>query len=135
MEQAIWISIGVISLIIGLGILINLVAENREDIKLQKSQASVEILKNQCNFVCDSAPDTSLSVDVELPSGVVLSSNFSQGNKICALFKDQYKCSFCNCPIVPYVLNLGSAKKIFITHKYECYFERLENAVKMECQG
>lgn len=137
MEQALWISIGVIAIIIGLGIVVNLVAESREDLKLQKSKASVDILKNQCDFVCDAQPGTVLSIDAELPSGIVLSAGLSQGNKICASFKEELQCSFCNCPLMPYSLDLSSslAKKTFSTHSYKCYFERLENAIKMECQG
>ena len=135
MEQAIWISIGVISLIISLGILVNLVNQSKEDLKIQKSQISIEILKGQCNLVCDSPLGTSLAVDVDLPSEILIFAGTSQDKKICGLYKDKYECSFCDCPILPYTLNLSSAKKIFASHKYKCFFGRVENAVTMECQG
>jgi len=139
MEQAVWLAFGVIAVVLGFAIIANLITENKEDMRYNKFKESIEALKNQCNFVCDSPLDTYLSTDVELPSGLNL---YTSQNRICGHlniskeYNDETKCVICNC-IVNGTLNLQTdvALKSFTIHKYSCYFDRTENEVKMECKG
>jgi len=137
MEESVWVFFGIISFILTIGIITSLVAHNKEDIKIQRFESSVDLLKTQCNYVCSSAEGTLLSVDAELPSGIILKSGYDDRSKFCIEFKDESRCAFCRCEIQPYTLNLSSteAKKTFVIHNYKCYFERLQDNVRMECQG
>ena len=139
MEQAVWLAFGVISLVIGFAIIANLITVNKEETRYQTFLESVEKLKKQCDFVCDSPLDTYLSADVSLPSGLKL---YTNGNRICGHlnisdeYNDETKCAICKCPVVG-ELNLQTdiAKQSFSEHKYSCYFERLEDEIQMECKG
>jgi hypothetical protein len=137
MEEAVWISFAIISIILAFGIIGKIVAENREDSKFAAFEASIGLIKSQCNYVCASPEDTYLPVDVELPSGIIVSANYADKKKICAEFRNESKCGICNCEVEPYILNLTSkeAEKTFVKHSYKCYFERLTQNVRISCKG
>jgi len=137
MEEAVWIFFGVIALLFTIGIITQLVIENKNEAKIQRFETSIELLESQCNYVCSSPLDTLLSIIVELPSGIIIRSDYEDKGKLCAEYNDELKCSYCNCDLTPYVLNLSSAlvRSSFVTHNYKCFFERLQDNVRLECQG
>ena len=137
MEQTVWLIIGVISIILSFGIIAKLVAISQGDMKVQAFRQGIDTIKSQCEFVCNSPKDTLLSINAELPSGMVLTAGKSDSKKICGILGEEIKCVLCSCGIEQYTLDLNTslAKKAFNTHQYSCYFERAENGVKMECKG
>ncbi len=139
MEQAVWLAFGVIAVILGFSIIANLMTQNKEDMRYNKFVESIDALKNQCDFVCDSPLDTYLSTDVEMPSGMRL---YTQKDRICAnlnissTYNDETKCELCKCPVNGSLnLQTEAARKSFTLHKYSCYFERRQNDIQMECKG
>lgn len=134
MEQAVWIYFGVVTVILGFGIVGKLIIEHKDQQKDDLFDRSLEALQGQCNFVCDSPAYTKLSTEVELPSGLVLN---SLGNKICGDYFGERRCVNCNCELRDYTLNLNTtiALSTFETHNYRCYFERGEDDLRMDCQG
>lgn len=138
MEEAVYVFFGVIALILTFSIIVSLVSENKEEYKIQRFSTTVDVLKSQCDYVCSLPEGTLLGIDVEIPSGILLSSGQVEAHTICATYKEESRCSQCDCAVGTYILNLTSqtAKKAFETHNYRCYFERVEhNNVKMECKG
>lgn len=139
MEETVWLAFGVIAIVIGLAIVANLVGTNKDETRYIKFQESIEQLKYQCDFVCDSPLETYLSAEVTLPSGMRI---YTNQNRICghlnisAEYEDETKCMICKCPVNG-SLNLQTelARRSFDLHKYSCYFERGENEIQMECQG
>jgi len=139
MEQAVWLAFGVIAVVLGFAIVANLMTTNREESRYIHFQESIEKLKNQCDFVCDSPLDAYQSTEVLLPSGLKL---YSNGKRICGHlnmsreYEDETKCLVCNCDVNG-TLNLQTdlARESFLEHKYSCYFLRMENGVQMECKG
>ncbi|MEM4268418.1 MAG: hypothetical protein QXK37_06345 [Candidatus Woesearchaeota archaeon] len=141
MEEAVWIVFGVIAVIIGLVIVANIIVTNKDEIKLQDVTESFEKIKQKCDFVCNSPLETYLSVEVELPSGLLI---YASGQRICgnvnisAEHSNDTICVLCMCPVVmrtPLNLQTELARKSFSVHKYYCYFERMDNEVAMECKG
>ena len=142
MDQAVWAVFGIIAVLVGIVILLSVLGENKEESKYVLFKQSLDLLKNQCDFVCNSPADTYLSVSVELPSGLRL---YSNQNRICAhlniseKYSDETKCVLCACPISirddELNLQTQSALKAFSSHKYSCYFKRKENETEIECKG
>ncbi|MBW2990115.1 hypothetical protein KY348_00245 [Candidatus Woesearchaeota archaeon] len=81
MDQAVWAVFGIIAVLIGIGILLNVLGENKDESKYILFKQSLDSLKNQCDFVCNSPAETYLSIMVELPSGMRL---YTDQNRICA---------------------------------------------------
>lgn len=132
MEQAVWATFGVIAVVIGFAIVVQLINTHTIDKKLLSLEGSLQKLGNQCTFVCDSAPDTKLPVRVDLPSGMLLKTS---GKRICAIYNEKTSCEVCLCNVsMEKPLNLSGVTQ-FSMHSYECTFLRLENENFMECQG
>lgn len=139
MEQAVWIAFGVIAVVLGFAIIANLISNNKDETRYIEFQESIDKLKHQCDFVCDSPLDTYLSVNVDLPSGMRL---YTNENRICGHlnitddYDDETKCVLCKCQVSG-SLNLQTqlAKDSFDTHEYACFFERGENVIQMACKG
>ena len=136
MEQAVWLTVGIIALIIAISITMQLIARSSEQDKVQILEQSMQRLSGQCNTVCDSPKDTLLSIEADLPSGILLKTN---ENRMCAYLEDAPYCSQCNCNLSDeLVLNLTDnfARKFFSTHTYSCSFLRgSEKNVFLECKG
>lgn len=133
MEQTVWVAFGVLAVIVGFTIVINLINQNVEDKKIMAVDASLIKLKDQCNFVCDSALDTKLPTNVDLPSNMVL---YTNSKRICAKYAGEVKCELCICDLNNFTLDLNtSAAREFSMHTYACTFLRLENGTQMECKG
>ena len=132
MEETVWIIIGVLSVILTFGIIANLIVTNQQETKFTKVESALEKMKAQCDFVCNSPEGTLLSANVDLPSGLVLTSNETV---MCGSIKDKLKCVSCTCSITGEKLNLTLAERFFYTHAYSCYFKRLKNGIQLECQG
>jgi hypothetical protein len=137
MEDTVWIFFGVLVFLFTIGIVTNLVLDSRVTVQQDRLDVSVKILQSQCNYVCNSPLDTLLSIDVELPSGVILRGGVDDADKICLEWKEDLSCGLCNCNIERYELSLNTtlAKKSFDGHPYGCSFLRGENAISMACQG
>jgi hypothetical protein len=136
MEQAVWLTFGVIAIIVALTITVQLISSSSEQQKADVLQQSMQRLKGQCNLVCDSPEETLLSIDVELPSGILFN---TAENKLCAYLDEQPYCSQCNCNLSEgTVLNLTSsfARKAFSIHAYSCSFLKGSGEyVSLECKG
>ncbi|MBW2990406.1 hypothetical protein KY348_01740 [Candidatus Woesearchaeota archaeon] len=134
MEESVWIYISIIAVIIALVIIISLFTQNKEHMKEQAfSNAFLEI-EPHCNYVCGSPPGSIIPLEVNIPSGIVI---YTKDQKICGQYKDKTACAVCACKVASYTLDLNTtqAKETFDVHAFNCYFERGENEVKMECQG
>ena len=135
MEQTVWMYFGVITIVLGFGIVGKLIIDHKEELKFQVVERSMGVLRNECSFVCDSATGTFQSVEVELPAGIELS---TQGDKLCGLFKETTNCVLCGCTLREYELNLNTelALEGFDTHTYTCNFKRMAgDKVEIDCQG
>jgi hypothetical protein len=134
MEQTVWIYFGVITVILAFGIVGKLILDYKNEAKDDLFDRSVEELKGQCEFVCSSAPGTRIAQQVDLPSGMVL---FTEGKRICGVYKKDTRCVMCSCELSSYTLNLNTslALKTFQNHEYNCFFSREDLNVVMECQG
>lgn len=141
MEQAVWLAFGVIAVVLGFAIIANLMNTNKDEARYNTFKESIERLKYQCDFVCDSPLDTYLAAEVELPSGLRI---YTSQNRICGHlnisdeYSDETKCVICKCPVTmnsTFDLETEVARKSFDMHKYYCYFLRNENDIEMECKG
>lgn len=131
MEQTVWLYFGIITVVLGLGIVGKLVIDHRQDIRFHVVERSMGLINNQCNFVCQSPQGSLHSVDVEFPSGIIIE---TIDDKVCALYKNTTNCVPCGCTLRTYRLDLEEAR--FDTHVYKCKFERMVlDGISMECQG
>ncbi len=143
MEQAVWVYFGVVTVILAFGIVGKLIIDYQHQQKERLLEPALQRLQGQCNFVCDSAIDTRLSADVELPSGVVITTvNSGVGGKICGDYGVTRRCLVCNCLLEDSLggdfslnLNTTTAFQTFSTHVYSCWFTRLGDGARIECQG
>jgi hypothetical protein len=134
MEQTVWLYFGVITVILGFGIVAKLIIDHKNQSKNDLFDQAIDLIKNQCNFVCSSSPGTKISQEVTLPSGLVLT---SEEKRICGRYNTEDRCAVCNCELSNYTLNLNTslALKTFQSHTYFCFFTRGDINVDMECQG
>ena len=133
-EQAIWIAFGVIAVVIGFSVVVNLINKNLDDKKQISFEDALVKLSSQCTFVCNSPVETRLSARVDIPSGSYL---YTNERRICGIYKADTKCELCLCNVSmskPLSLNTTIAKE-FSLHSYECIFERIENGSQMDCKG
>lgn len=134
MEETVWLYFSVLAIIIALGVVGTLFYRNSDKTQLQHMMRSIEELKSQCDYVCDSGVGTNLPIKVTLPAGLYL---YTRQQKICGTFKDSNMCRVCDCTLQDYIMALNTtfAQRVTKTHEYNCYFKRLENGVQMDCQG
>ena len=134
MEQTIWLYFGIVTVIIAFGIVARLVADSNQSQKDALFDRALESLEGRCRFVCDSPTMTKQSVQVNMPSGLVLQ---TQEENICGDYKEERRCVSCECEMRPYKLDLNTtiALETFETHEYRCYFTRGEDDITMECKG
>jgi hypothetical protein len=134
MEQPVWLFFGIVAVLIGLGIIIHVVYLNEEDSIMRGLRQSLDKLEGQCNFVCAAGEETYLSIRAELPTKARI---FTHKQNICGEVGDDLSyCVQCNCEMEPYELSLNTtlAEK-FKVHHYNCFFEKMDPNVRMECLG
>lgn len=133
MEEPIWIFFGIIMVILGLGIVGNVVLQNKQETYREDFYDMFAKLEVQCNFVCGNTEGNVLGIDVSIPSGTHL---YTVNDKICGQLKEETTCIRCACELEEYDMNLNSSiAQKFGTHMYHCYFERMEETVEINCQG
>jgi len=134
MEETVWLYFSVLAVIIALTIVGVLVLRNEEAMDQQHFVRSIEELKSQCNFVCDSGVGTNLPVEVIFPSG---SQFYTKKDKICGTYVGKSQCRLCSCQLEEYFLDLNTtfAREVLKSHKYTCYMERKNDVVSINCQG
>lgn len=139
MEQAVWTAFGIIAAILMVGIIINLVYTQTATFSFDDYEYVLNVMSNQCDFVCGSPIDTQLSQKIEMFSGGWLGVD---DNKICLHHEEQAACHVCECVVHGsagnVVLNLTTdlAVKSFKEHLFDCAFRKSsENLVVVSCKG
>lgn len=150
MEQAVWLYVGIIAALIGLGFVASIVMSGRETANQQSVENTIRKLEQNCNLVCAADTETMFSVDVTLVAGMKLYSPM-EGEKVskalCADYAAKSYCRECDCSILDktdpkkrFELDLSEARQLFETHGYTCFMERVEtetvkDGVAVECKG
>ena len=151
MEQAIWLYFGVIAVLVGIAIVVQIVVFNVEKEKEITMESSLNQLANFCEFICLSDLNQMLSQEVKFSSG---SRVFSQQKALCYEYKENTHCRDCKCEIFDasdfeagtyYVLDLNSPDvlELYNTHTFDCTFTRVQpeidgnkvDGVTLECRG
>ena len=123
MDEAIWAVIGMISVILGVGIIANIfVSLSNAD-----NSAALDILEAQCNQVCSLAKNSSSSVSVDLLKDTVLT---VEDELICA-----EECRRCGCVFEDAtILNLTDA--FFTQQQFSCRFTKgTQDSISLRCEG
>jgi len=136
-EQTVWLYVGIIAAIIGLGFVATIVLGGRETSHWQTVENGVKKMQQNCNQVCSSDVETMFSADVTLVSGMRL---YATGRGICANYKDEQTCKECDCEVFDkegqsFALDLTGATELFESNQYKCFMERTETGVAVECKG
>ena len=134
MDEPVWIAISVIAVVIGLGIIMGIFSENKENVKLQHFKNAFNTFETHCNYVCGTSPETISPVEVELPSGVYI---YTAGQKICGRYEGNVMCAPCDCELESFTMDLNTtaAKKAFDVQTFSCSFKRGENEISIGCQS
>jgi hypothetical protein len=134
MEEAVWVFFSVVAIMIVIGSVIGMMQYNQADINENFNIRSLEEIRMQCDYVCNSGQGTKLPVTVTLASGSVF---YTKNEKICMAFNDKVRCQSCKCSIVDYTLDFNTtfARKALDKHEFTCYLNRNENDIEIECQG
>ena len=134
MDEPIWIYFSIIAIIVAFVIIISLFNQNQGHLQEQSLSNAFLTLKQHCDFVCDQTPGSIRSVEVDLPSGLLM---YTTDDKICGKYESEVRCALCKCNVAPYTLDLNTTetKEIFDIHTFKCYLQREENEIKMDCQG
>gem|GEM_PF-3552753 len=139
MDEPIWIFIGVVSAIIGLGIVAQTILRGNESGMEDQAKSAVALLAAQCEQVCKLPENTAIDVKIDVPKGMKL--EVREGS-ICAIIKERNFCERCGCDHLqePIVLDTTSASAFFSAHMYSCRYDRLdtgmsEKLVKVTCTG
>ena len=139
MEQTVWIYIGIITALIGLGLIISLVNTGMENTKTQVIANSLESLQVHCDRICDSEIGTKLSTRVTLVAGIKL---FAAAKGVCISYREKTDCRDCGCIVKAtdentMILDLDTpeAFQLFDSHAYQCSFEKTSENLIAECKG
>jgi len=134
MDETVWLFFSVLAVILTLSIVGVLIMRNNEATDMEHFLRSIDELKIQCDYVCDSGTGTNLPVEVVFPAGSLF---YTKSEKICGTFMDKNHCRLCKCNLDAYELNLNTtfAKEVLKSHKYTCYLERKTEGVLVDCQG
>lgn len=124
MDEAIWAVIGILSVIIGVGILANIFTQTISD-----SSSALDSLQAQCEQVCRLPQETSSGVTVTLTENDIL---FTQEELIC--INDD--CTRCDCDFGDYKIILNLTDAFFETNEYQCRFTKgFERNISLRCEG
>ncbi len=137
MEQAVWLYVGIIAALIGLGFIASIVISGKETMNEQTVENSIRKMQQNCNLVCASDEETMFSVDTTLVAGMKL---YGNGKAICTDYKGKTSCKECDCLVsdlngFAFVLDLTNAIGLFESSNYKCFMERTEEGVAIECKG
>ncbi len=135
MEETVWVIVGIISVLLAIGVMVQFVVIKSEDDKVMAVQGAVDSLYRMCDSVCAMPVDTYQRSVVSLPSGVLLETS---GRSICGSINEELRCRSCRCNVTEsVVLNLTSpeAQRFFFTHEYNCFFHRIEEGINITCAG
>ncbi len=139
MEQAVWLYVGIIAALIGLGFVASIVMSGRETSNQQAVENTIRKLEQNCNLVCAADTETMFSVDVTLVAGMRL---YGLQKAICADYAAKSYCRECDCSLLDktdttkqFELDLSEARQLFEMHNYTCFMERIEEGVAVECKG
>jgi hypothetical protein len=134
MDEAVWIAIGIISILLVIGILAGFLGSQRSGNAEQLSAQSLDELNRMCTMVCAMPDDTYLSTTVRIPAGVIVS---AQDRLLCIDDEETTSCLPCSCNLGNYSLNLTvpEAKAFFASHEYRCFFLKSPGTITMECKG
>jgi hypothetical protein len=140
LEQSVWLYVGIIAGLIGLGFVASIAVSGNETGKQQALQNTLAKFKQNCDFVCSSDIGSMFKVDVTFVSGMKI---YSEESAVCVDFKGSTDCRKCDCRILDsdsggaFLMDFSSdeAKRLFDTHEYSCFMERKESGVAVECKG
>ncbi len=134
MEEAAWVYVSIIAVLLALGMLYGLFVKNEQRSKEHAFRALFKEVGPHCDYVCRSPLETKLPVTLSIPSGSVI---YTSKNKFCGKYEGLTLCAQCDCELAPYTLNLNTSEALnsFNVHSYNCYFERGELNVRVECEG
>lgn len=133
MEESVWITFGVISAIILIGIVYSLFSTYQQDSDRESAFQGIEQLGIHAEQVCRSPKGTKLSIDIPIPSGSVL---YTTSSRICATLQDEIKCVSTTCALAEdTLLNLTDETLLRLgTRTYRCSVERTD-ALSINCEG
>ncbi len=135
MEETVWVIVGIVSVLLAVGIMVQFVLIKTEDDKVIAVQTSIDSLYTMCNSVCAMPEETYLRTTVSLPAGVLIE---TKGRSICGTINEELICRTCQCNVTEKtVLNLTSpeASRFFFTHEYHCFFLRTQEGLNITCIG
>jgi hypothetical protein len=139
MEEAVWIAIGIVSVILGVGVIATIISHTASQNAVQQLTNAVQALGVHCEQVCPMTEGTALGVTVELPADTVL---FGNNDLICGRIGDDaatLSCARCACTEAPgIILNLSGARPFFRSYEYTCRATRiggLAPGIQYECTG
>jgi hypothetical protein len=148
MEQAIWIAFGAVMAFVMLGIVVNIISTQTAGTSLDDYAYVLDMMKNQCEFVCDSPIDTQLGQEIDMFAGGILKTD---GQQIClyAISEDgessqeDVSCRMCPCEMTnsgggDVILDLTHPVvwDIFREHEYTCSFRKINDGdIQVGCMG
>ena len=133
MEEGVWVLIGVISVIIGVGIIASLLINSEQDLGAVSVGSALDQLANQCNMVCRLPQDSASSTRVDLREGVFL---YTQEDLLCAQIDNETSCRRCNCDFGEFTEQLNLSQALSARQSYSCRFTKTgHRSIDMECQG
>ncbi len=135
MEEAVWMVVGVISILLAIGVMTQFMSLQAEDDKAMELRSSVDELFQMCSSVCSMPEGTNLKATVTIPSNSLLRTS---GNSICGEKGDELFCRNCDCELEDNIaINLTSerASDFFFSHNYDCFFLRKSDSIDMSCFG
>jgi len=127
MDEPIWIFIGIVAAILGLGIIAGVILRASDNGQLDRLRTAVTMLGAQCEQVCGLAENTALSVKVEVPKDAVLT---TQEDRICGELAGKdgtLSCARCSCKHeFAVILNTTGAGAFYQSHEFSCRYTRLD---------
>lgn len=133
MEEIIWLTFGIVSVLVVLGVVVNVVSINTQDSIVRQSLLELDRLQSICNSVCDLPYGSSRSGSLTLHGGENLVTN---NGSFCLKSSYLEHCRVCNCDFESKeVLNLSDlSNDLAITLVYRCSFTK-NNLINLSCFG
>jgi len=140
MEEAIWVIVGIISVLLTFGIVIQFTQNKFQDDKINSLQHSMDALSNRCNAVCKSPTNTYLNSRAPFPPESILTLTQTS---LCVQFEDRNICRTCDCDLKSKsssntLFNLTGlrASGLDVDVNFVCFFEKISNnVVEVDCRG
>ena len=135
MEQAVWLWVGIVGIIISFGVIFNSFKDMQSSTEMQLAESALQKYITNLNFVCKSPKDTKISVPIRFPSGLILETD---QDRTCFQLGQEIQCLFADCHSSdPYKfdLNTSIALKSFKSETFNCVFEKEDLHVSIDGQG